>query len=80
MQLDSCFLISLTLAYLISFCLGVADFPGPEAEHTTCPNRRGRFAGSARKLIIGVTGFGGGWWGGGVGGVKNDPFWGFPQY
>ena len=35
--------------------------PGPEAEHTTCLNRRGRFAGGARKLIIGWPTFGGGW-------------------
>ena len=33
--------------------------PGPEAEHTTCLNRRGRFAGGARKLIIGGPTFGG---------------------
>ena len=60
--------------------------PGPEAEHTTCLNRRGRFAGGARKLIIGVVNvtfwgvhfsplFGGwvGGWGGGWG-VQNTPY------
>ena len=51
--------------------------PGPEAEHTTCLNRRGRFVGGAQKLIIGwptflTLFFGGG--GGGWGGVGGGSF------